>query len=489
MMRLRFLSLIVLALLAGGRVAASREARATASSLAGARPVTPGLDRPWEDEIFYALDLAKFFNGDPANDVMARAYGGERDRLEGGYWGGDLAGVMKKLDYLCDLGVTTLFLSPVIQNDRVPFGKYLATGFRPMDCFAVDENLGRMEDLKRLVAGAHARGLRVILDMPLALPGIQHPLYTAENVAKGWFGRMSAFGVPSWNPEVREVADYLIRVSRFWREETKVDGFRVDSAKMLPETFWRRYAREVRGDSSPRQFFLMAEMVDHPSSIGAMIRETGFNSAYDFSFLVVQNVLGKGGPVGLLSFVLGGAERNYPNPKTMCAEVDNYGDSFLKACLEPKPERLKLALALLLTINRIPLLYSGDEMGSWCQEREVGGLFQPGHRDPAFLAYVKRLIALRKEQEALRRGDFLEAYNVNPLYAFLRIRGRTRILVALNNSGETARLSFPLQETPWPKLALYDLLEKRVRKARGSAEPLALPPFGFAVLRVEGAGR
>ena len=486
-MRFRFLLLVMLVLAASGRVAVAEKTPAAPATSAKTTSLSPGPDRPWEDEIFYALEVPKFFNGDRKNDVMMGAYGEVRDRLEGGYWGGDFAGVLQKLDYLCDLGVTTLFLSPVVQNDRHPFGKYLPTGFRPMDYFSVDENLGKMEDLKRLVTRAHARGLRVILDMPLALPGLQHPLYTKENVEKGWFGRMTDYGVPSWNPEVEEVADYLIRVARFWREQTKVDGFRLDSARMLPQAFWARFAREVRGDSSPRQFFLMAEMVTGPGGIGAMIRETGFNSAYDFSFLVIHDVLAKGRPVGLLSFVLGEAEHYYPDPKTMCAEVDNYNDTFLKAALAPKQERLKLALGLLFTINRIPLLYVGDEIGTWYGLRDVGALFDPERQNPAFLAYVKDLIALRKEQEALRRGDFLEVYKVDPHYAFLRIRGKTRTLVVLSNSAEATEVSFPLQETAWPELALYDLQEKRIRKARGSGEPLALPPFGFSVLRVEAA--
>ena len=92
-----------------------------------------------------------------------------------------------KLDDLADLGVTALFLYPVIQNDQGAIGKYLPTGYRPKDYFRVDENFGDLPALRRLVDEAHARGLRVILDLPLGMPGFEHPYVTDPDKA-GWFG-------------------------------------------------------------------------------------------------------------------------------------------------------------------------------------------------------------------------------------------------------------------------------------------------------------
>ena len=106
---------------------------------------------------------------------MLRRFGKDRSRYEGGFWGGDLEGVIQKLDYLTSLGVTTLLLYPVMDNDDGPFGKFLATGYRPKDYFRVDENFGDMATLRRLVERAHQRGLRVILDLPLGMPGVEHP--------------------------------------------------------------------------------------------------------------------------------------------------------------------------------------------------------------------------------------------------------------------------------------------------------------------------
>jgi 1,4-alpha-glucan branching enzyme len=99
----------------------------------------------WRDEIVYVVIVHKFYNGDAANDVMPRRYGKDKARYEGGFWGGDLAGVIQKLDYIQSLGVTAILLYPVMANDTEPFGKYLATGYRPRDYYRVDENFGDLQ--------------------------------------------------------------------------------------------------------------------------------------------------------------------------------------------------------------------------------------------------------------------------------------------------------------------------------------------------------
>ena len=107
-----------------------------------ALPLASGDARHWEDEIVYVVIIEKFFDGDPANDIMRGRFLDERERYEGGFWGGDLKGVIAKLDDLTDLGVTTLLLYPVMQNDETPVGKFLPTGYRPKDYEHVDKNFG-----------------------------------------------------------------------------------------------------------------------------------------------------------------------------------------------------------------------------------------------------------------------------------------------------------------------------------------------------------
>ena len=450
------------------------------------RPGMPAVSerRSWEDEIVYVIVVSKFFDGDPTNNVMLRRFGKERSRYEGGFWGGDLEGVIQKLDYLTSLGVTTLLLNPVMDNDDGLFGKYLATGYRPKDYFRVDENFGDMATLRRFVERAHQRGLRVILDLPLGMPGVEHP-FQADSQKQSWLGKVTPYGVRQWDAGNPQVADYLIGVARFWREQSRCDGFRLDSAQLHSTPFWRRFAVALRGDAARDDFVLVAEVPLHPSKIGEFLIQTGFDSAYDFSFGIVRDVLGQGEPLAKLSFVLGEGKRFYSHPGRMVAQIDNYEDpSFVTAARAPKRPRTDLAMALLLTIDRIPYLYSGDEVA--LDYREVGGLFVGSGPSPRDLAWVKTLIALRKRTVALRRGDFTEIATRGPVYAFVRSHGSETVLVMLNASDGRREVSTGIGlGRPWRDLGLHDLIGDRKVKPRGSPEPLGIEPFGVRILKVE----
>lgn len=442
----------------------------------------PFAPRDWEDEVIYVIDIKNFFNGDPTNDVMVQRYGPDMGGYNDGYRGGDLAGIIQKLDYLSDLGVTALMLYPIVQNDQYPFGDWLAGGYRPKDYFTVDENLGTTDTLLALMDQAHERGIRIFLDLPLSLPGVEHPLYTEENVEKGYFGDWTIYGVRQWNADNPFVADYLIEISTYWRDLTGCDGFRLDSAHLQSNDYWRRYAGEVGGRPTSDSLFLMAEVPLPTAQVGDFIRQTHFTSAYDFSTLVTQEVFGRGGNVSRLSFVATEAHQYYPEPRRMCGEIDNYSNAFVTVANEPVRERARLALAFLLTLDRIPLLYAGDEYGVWTDE--VGGLFDPANQDPEFFQWVKDLIALRKREATLRRGAFQEVYSQNPLYAFLRIYETDRILVVTNKSQRTQLAGFPIPGGSWNDLEMVDLLTGQVVKPRGSPDPITLPELGIAILRL-----
>jgi alpha-amylase len=440
--------------------------------------------RSWEDEIVYVIVVSKFFDGDPTNNVMLGRFGKNRSRFEGGFWGGDLEGVIQKLDYLTSLGVTTLLLYPVMDNDDGPFGKYLAPGYRPKDYFRLDENFGDMATLRRLVEGAHQRGVRVILDLPLGMPGVEHPFQT-DPQRQAWFGKVTPYGVRQWDAENPQVADYLIGVARFWRDQSGCDGFRLDSAHLHSTTFWRRFAMALRDGAARDDFVLLAEVPLHPSEIGEFLIQTGFDGAYDFSFGIVRDVLGRGGPLAKLSFVLGQGERFYPHPRRMVAQIDNYEDpTFVTAARAPERPRTALALALLLTIDRIPFFYSGDEVA--LDYREVGALFAAGQPSPRDLTWAQKLIALRRRTAALRQGDFTEIATPEPVFAFLRSHGRETVLVLLNASDERRDVSIGIGPgRPWRDLGLHDLIGDREVKSKGSPDPLGIEPFGARILKVD----
>lgn len=209
----------------------------------------PGDPRPWEDEVVYGIIIEKFFDGNPSNNVMRDRFLKDRARYEGGFWGGDLKGVALKLDDLADLGVTAILLYPVVQNDEKPVGKFLPTGYRPKDYEHVDVNFGDIAILRSLVDAAHGRGVRVILDMPITLPGFEHP-YLVDPGKKDWFGPRTQYGVGRWKVEKPEVADYLIGVCKRWKERSRCDGFRIDSCAPPADFLLEAIRRRAEGRSA-----------------------------------------------------------------------------------------------------------------------------------------------------------------------------------------------------------------------------------------------
>jgi len=448
-----------------------------------ALPLAGGDSRRWEDEIVYVVIIEKFFDGDPTNNIMLDRFFKDRKRYEGGFWGGDLKGVIARLDDLTDLGVTTLLLYPVMQNDESPAGRFLPTGYRPKDYEHVDKNFGDNATLRALVVAAHAREMRVILDMPLAMPGFEHP-YVADPTKRDWFDAPTEYGARRWKVENPEVADYLIGVAKRWKERSGCDGFRLDSAHLHPVSFWKRFVAELK--SAPPQkgwdFILLPELTIIPKKIGEFVTEAGFDGAYDFSAMTVRDVFGKDEPVGKLSFIAREAKQFYPSPRTMMAPIDNYEKAFASIAKEPKAKRTKLALTYQLMLDRVPLLYAGNELGIAFDE--VGAAFPADRQDSACLKDVKALIALRKREPTLRRGNFAEVFSRDAMYVFLRTLGDDRILVVLNGSAKSKTFAMPIGNRAWRSYQLDDLIGGGVTKPAGSNAAIEVQAFGARIVRV-----
>jgi len=137
----------------------------------------------------------------------------------------------------------------------------------------------------------------------------------------------------------------------------------------------------------------------------------------------------------------------------------------------------------LLTIDRVPLIFSGDEVA--LAYREVGALFDRRGPSRRALDRTRKLIAVRKQSAALRRGEFAEVGRAGRVYAFIRTQGKDRVLVMLNASDGRRDMSFGVGIEPWRTLRLRDLIEDREVKPKGSPESLGIEPFGSRILRID----
>ena len=210
--------------------------------------------------------------------------------------------------------------------------------------------------------------------------------------------------------------------------------------------------------------------------------DAGFDGAYDFSAMTVRDVFGKDADVGKLSFIAREAKQFYPFPRTMMAPIDNYEDAFAAIANEPKAKRTKLALTYQLMLDRVPLLYAGNELG--IASHEVGAAFPPDRQDSPFLKDVKALIALRKREPALRRGDFAEVFARDAVYVFLRTLGDDHILVVLNGSDKLKTFAMPIGDRAWRSLQLDDLIGGGIAKPAGSEAAIDVQAFGARIMRI-----
>jgi alpha-amylase len=454
--------------------------------LAGSRPLARAggpastAKRQWEDEVVYVAITEKLWDGDPKNDFMRNAYIASRARLEGGFWGGDLKGATEKLPAIADLGVTTILLYPVMQNDETPVGRFLPTGYRPKDYDRVDRNFGDESDLRSFIRAAHDRDIRVLLDMPLGFPGFEHP-FLSDHSKRDWFGEVTPYGQRRWKAENPAVADYLISVCKRWLTRSNCDGFRLDAAQLQPVAFWKRFVKEIRS-AADRPLTMVAELPLNPRDIGRIVSECGFDGAYDFSTGKVRDVFGSDASIGDLSFVNAEAERFYRAPRSMMAQIDNYEDAFVTASKEPASARFRIALAYLLTIDRVPLLYPGDELGIAFQE--VGGAFPPNRDQSPQLKELKALVALRRREPALRRGEFHEVLSRAGTYGFSRSLGRDQFIVLINASARAQLLAPAVGPRAWRDVRLEDALRGGIVKEAGDGAALNIAGWDYRVLQV-----
>lgn len=323
--------------------------------------------------------------------------------------GGDLEGIRKHLDYFVDLGVTALWLSPVLENDQKEYrGHSCYHGYATTDYYRVDPRFGTNEDYRRLIDEAHTKGLKVVMDMIFNHCGDCHP-WMLDTPSADWFnnpgyGLQTSYkltpvvdpyasdidrrectdgwfvaSMPDLNQRNPHLMRYLIQNSIWWIESFGIDGIRMDTypyadARAMSE--WmkvinREYPNfNVVGESWVTEpgFTAALQRGARLSDCGTGIKgfDTHLKTVMDFTFY------------DRLSFAKGentddwwqGMNRIYntfvydylyPDPKNVLAFIDNHDtDRFLGKTKDAA--KLKQALALLLTVNRIPQIYYGTEI-------------------------------------------------------------------------------------------------------------------------------
>ena len=408
----------------------------------------------WKDQILYFVLLDRFYDGNKQNCINI-----DKKDLQA-FHGGDIAGLEQKLDYLEELGITGIWVSPFLKNrPNAFFGQEAYHGYWPYDFFKIDERFGTEKELISLRESMKKRNIKLLLDMVVNHMGYDAPFVDEH---KDWFNPMAninnwedpdelknrcIFGLPDFASQKPEVKRYFCEISKYWIDLLHPDGFRLDAVKHINDDFWKDFNENAR-KLSKSDFILLGEYLHgDPVKINETWRSTGFNCLFDFPlYYTMKEVFAQNGDCRKLASRLY-YDRYYPDAGMLATLLDNHDlDRFITSC-KGDINRYKLAIAFMMTVRGIPTLCYGDEQALRGSHRTL-----PHNRcDMKFTTnseifnFTKEMISMRKSVEALRRGLHCHIYADKNIYVFARLLPDQLVLVAFNNSEEPQKidLEFP----------------------------------------------
>jgi len=417
-----------------------------------------------DDGIVYQIFPERFANGDPSNDPEdVQPWGGEPEGYN--FFGGDLAGITKKLDYLSDLGINVIYMTPVFLSPSNH--KYNTT-----DYYQIDPQFGTLEDLKELVRQAHALGIRVIMDAVFNHCGSDFFAFQ-DVIANGkkspywdWFFiedepvtmkplpnyetfASYVYTMPKLNTAHPDVKAYLLDVARYWIEEADIDGWRLDVSNEVDAVFWREF-RQVVKKAKP-EALIIGEVWHHS---GPWLQGDQYDSVMNYWFKEAMEDFFAKQTIGVEAFhaLLVQTQTSYKDQanRGMFNLIDSHDTArFLTACQE-KEERFKLAVLFQLAYPGMPMIYYGDEIGmKGATDPLCRGTFvwEEEGQNADILSWYKTCIRLRRTIPALRTGNYRLWYMNAPGNVYAIVRGTDSAQpagVLLNNSALRQKLSIPV---------------------------------------------
>lgn len=450
------------------------------------------------DDVIYLIMPDRFADGDASNNMPKGAAPGTYDRKAAkAYHGGDLKGIQDHLPYFKDLGITTLWLNPIFDNDNISETYH---GYGAIDLYAVEDHFGTTADFQHLVNAAHQQGIKILLDMVPNHVGTNHPWATSQpapgwlhgttdnhintdydfppvtdthaveknyrSALDGWFANV----LPDLAQENPLVAQYLLQNAYWWMEIGGVDGFRIDTFPYVPRTFWTKYLQGLQ--STYPNFFAVGEVYNFEPPIVSYFAggQTGFDgidshltTPFDFPMnSAIREVVNRNASAKKIVDVLR-QDRLYPHPELLVTFIGNHDMKRFVSDANGSTAKLKLGLSLLATLRGIPQIYSGDEIAmpggdDPDNRRDFPGGF-PGDARNAFTqagrtpeqqdvyAHTQALLKLRLEHPALRVGEQKHVVVADDYYVFTREAPGERLLIAFHKGEASKALSIDLTGT------------------------------------------
>jgi glycosidase len=492
------------------------------------------------DNIIYALLVDRFNDGDKSNSIPVND---SHLLKQANYEGGDLQGIVDKLNegYFDSLGINMIWLSPVVDNTDKAYQEYPEPrryysgyhGYWPVSSTKIEERFGTMDLLKKLVKLAHAHNIKVILDYVANHVLIEHPFWKQH---PDWFGKLTLpdgtrnlrrwdeYRLTTWFEPFMPKFDYehskaaletMTDNAVWWIKTTGIDGFRHDAVKHVPNKFWRRLTEKLKKEFQGKKLIyqigetfgtyeLVSSYVNNgqlDAQFNFLLYDTAvptFSSNVSFKSLDEQlkktfqvygynnlmgNIMDSNDKVRFMAYADGEVTDTTKNAN----ELGWYNPPTVKN--ESSYKKLELYLTYLNSIPGIPIIDYGDEIG-------MTGAGDPDNRrmmrfgsditpwEKNTLTVAKEIINLRKDNSALRYGDFLTLKADDKNYVYLRSDMNERILIALNKNENKTSFDITLPDFYNIKRAVNLITHEEIKITNNSL-PVSLNGLSWNMYKLE----
>lgn len=443
-----------------------------------------------QEAVVYQIFPDRFNNGDSTiNPSNISKWGGKVS--VNSMFGGDLQGVIDKIQYLKDLGVTLLYLTPIFKS---------ATNhkYNTADYFDIDPQFGTLETAKELVEKCHENGIKIVFDAVFNHSGSDFFAFQdvvekgEESKYKDWYHiynfpvdtkgvnyytfATNVSQMPKFNTNNVGAREYLLRVGEYWVKEIGIDGWRLDVCDEVDHEFWRAFKKVVK--AANKEAIIIGEIMHEANSF---LKGDELDSImnYPFKFSMVEFFGYRTLSVEKFNDILAVNRALYMDSITR--QLWNLLGShdtkrFLTEC-DDYMDRMKLAIGFQFSYIGVPYIYYGDEVGlnggddPQCRKCMI---WDEKKQNKELLDFYKKMINIRKENQTLVYGDYNTIYCKDNVLIFERTFESNNIIIAVNNNKEAHTISLDIKGSYEELLTLEKISIER---------SINLKPMGIEILR------
>ncbi len=453
------------------------------------KPAESATSSDWDEAIIYFAVTDRFYDGSTDNNEGVNKDGSLS------YHGGDFDGLTQKLDYLSDLGVNTIWITPIVENSDVTTEKDGETiestgyhGYWASDFEKLNPHLGTEEEFATLIEEAHKRDIKLMVDVVINHAGYNtedyynsiikgedgssvNMLRDSSNTISGDDVRDSLAGLPDFVTENEEVRNQLIEWQTNWVEKYDIDYYRVDTVKHVDSTTWAAFKNSLTKVNPDFKMIGEYSGAGYANTAGEL--GTGsMDSLLDFDFNDKAQAFVGGDMSGVEAF-LSDRNANINNTATMGAFLSSHDEDGLVYKLinqngyseEEALNLFRVAASLELTAKGQAVIYYGEELGQYGADNypyqtnrydfDWNELENQKNDPSSMYNHYKKMLAIRNDNKTLfARGTrtTIDANNEAGYDVFSRTYGDNSLYIGLNVKGESQTVTFAINEKAGTKV-------------------------------------